>query len=34
LIYQSYQTWSDVFNGYRWQNEIYPQLRSVIQASG
>ena len=22
-----------VFNGYRWQNEIYPQLRSVIQAS-
>jgi len=23
-----------VFNGYRWQNEIYPHLRSVIQASG
>jgi polyhydroxyalkanoate depolymerase len=23
-----------VFNGYRWQNEIYPRLRSVIQASG
>jgi poly(3-hydroxybutyrate) depolymerase len=23
-----------VFNGYRWQNEIYPQLRSVIHASG
>jgi poly(3-hydroxybutyrate) depolymerase len=22
-----------VFNGYRWQNEIYPQLRSVIHAS-
>ncbi len=22
-----------VFNGYRWQNEIYPRLRSVIQAS-
>jgi polyhydroxyalkanoate depolymerase len=23
-----------VFNGLRWQNEIYPQLRSVIHASG
>ena len=23
-----------VFNGYRWQNEIYPRVRSVIQASG
>jgi poly(3-hydroxybutyrate) depolymerase len=23
-----------VFNGARWQNEIYPQLRSVIHASG
>jgi len=22
-----------VFNGYRWQNEIYPRLRSAIQAS-
>jgi poly(3-hydroxybutyrate) depolymerase len=23
-----------VFNGYRWQSEIYPRLRALIQASG